>query len=417
MALSGFLDLFLATSQAILTGENYLLNETQPRNSLLRLIMKAHDMTDMLQGGDVITDQVIFDSDTSYAAYNPLTQRTPAISNYLTEISVGWAFSDANVTFSKHEKGLNQASSLNRGARSYVFKNIIKAKWSALFVGINKGMERELFAQPNNATMETVVGNTTRVPYSFFCTIHEFGAVNTDTNPTATVPPGFTTIQTVNPTTQPLWRNPVEFYAGNRTTMDAAAGTSANWDGFESFSAMYDRLRYEELAIRPEYGEPYDPEGFIITSKNGKKLYEHAIRRGNDYLRNGSANPAYPGLNYDGVPVLWRESMDTANAYSDAAGTGFAGENDATTDVDGAATANPLIEGPRFVWFVPKYFRAILHSEHFLEEERPPASVYQPYVNTIYFDCWHQYFNRSRQRAGGMVVPKVDVVGFRNVVE
>lgn len=402
--LSALVDLFLATSQAVLTGENFILNEAQPRRTILRQIMKAHDMVDMLQGGDSITDQVIFDEDSTYSAYNPLEPKAPRLGNHLTEISVQWALSDAHVTFSKHEKGLNMASQLKRGARAMVFKKIIKAKWSNLFVSINRGMERELMATPVNGTMETVTTGT-RVPYSIFATITEFGSDLTTPNPTGILPPGFTTVQTINSTTQPRWRNPVEFYADGLTEIDA--GGTANWDGFDAFQVMADRLGWEDLAIRPEYGEAEDPEAFYICSKNGKKLYSHATRRSNDYLRHGPSNAAYPGLNYDGAPIKWIEAMDTAVVWSSAiTGTGVnSGENDGTLDENGVATQNPFSKGPRFVCIVPKYFKKIVHSEHFLEEETPPPSVFQPYQRTVFFDCWHQNFNRSRQRAGGVIMP------------
>lgn len=407
--LSALVDLFLATSQAVLTGENFILNEAQPRKTLLRQIMKAHDMMDMLQGGDSITDQVIFDEDQTYAAYNPLEPKSPRLSNHLTETTVQWAFTDANVTFSKHEKGLNQASNLKRGARAMVFKKIIKAKWSNLFININRGMEREFFAQPIVGLMETVTGSTTRVPYSLFATIHEFGS--TTTTRTATVPPGWTTIQGINPTTQARWRNPVEYYADGKTEIDA--GTTGSWDGFDAFSSMSDRLCWEELAIRPEYGEEERmPDAFYFCSRNGKRLYEHATRTANDHTRHGPSNAAYPGLNFDGAPIKWIEAMDTAVVWPGSSGTVLAGENDATVDEAGAATTNPDIEGPRFVCLVPKYYKKIVHDEHFLEEETPPANPEQPYVRTVFFDCWHQNFNRSRQRAGGVIAPSADIDGY-----
>lgn len=405
--LNALVDLFLGTSQAVLTAENYLLNETQPRNTLLYEFMRAHDMEDMIRGGDQITDQIILDEDSTYGAYNVLEERTPRLGNHLTEISVPWAFTDAHVTFSKHEKGLNRASDMKRSARNIVFKNIIKAKWSNLYISINKGMEKEFFAQPNYNTMEAATPTGKRVPMSLFATVHEFGATAAD--PNAGMPPGFTTVQQVSSTTKPRWRNPVAYYADGATEIDVAG---SRWDGFEAFMEMYDRLCFEELAIRPEYGEKCMPEGFIITSLNGKKLYTHAVAHSNDFLRHGPSNGAYPGINYEGVPIKWKEAMDTAIVWPATSGAAFGGENNNTVDADGAATTDPDVEGPRFVWLVPKYYKKIVHSDYFMDEEAPPPSVTQPYVRTVYFDCWHQNWNRSRQRAGGVVAPSADIDGF-----
>lgn len=402
--LDQFVDAFLGTSQVVLSGANFILNEKQRNNTLLRMVMRGNDMEDMLKGGDTITDQLILDEDRTYGAYNPLEERSPRISNHLTEYTINWAFTDAHVSFSKHEKGINQMSQLNRGARSYVFKNIIRAKWSNLFMDINNGMEREFFAQPSAGTMETVTTGT-RVPYSIFCSIHEFGATLSNALPKATVPPGFTTIQGINPSTFTEWQNPVESYSDPDFTVAHLV-----WDGFSAMSRMYNRLRFEPLGIKPEYGQSDMVDGFIMCSLNGLTMWEDAQRAMNDQTRHGPSNAGYPGLNYNGIPVKWVESMDHANVWDDGA-SGFAGENDATVDEDGNATANPNIEGPRYVWIIPKYFRKYVHSDHFLEEETPPASVNQPRVRTVFFDCWHNNGTRSRKRAGGVVTPNENVTG------
>lgn len=421
VTLDTFVDVFLGTSQAVLTGPNRIIDEAQKRNTLLRKILNSHDMETMLQGGDQITDQVIFTEDKTYAAYNPLQPKTPHFANYLTEIKVDWAFSDANVSFSKHEKGINGINDFRREIRAMKFKDVIRAKWTNLFTNINNGMERELFAVPDSATMETLVGNVTRVPLSIFCTITEFGAVFADTKPTGTMPPGFTTVQTISSTTQPLWRNPVQTYlTSGSVDSNEAAGTPRTirrWDGFSAMSKMYNRLKFEELAIRPEYGEVSEPEGWIFCSLRGHSLYENNTAQANNYLRHGANEPGYAyhgGLVYNGVPVVYIEQMDFAGVWRNAEpGTTFCGEFDVSTDEDGGALGNPQFEGPRYVWIVPKYFKKIMHRDHFLEEERPPASVFQPYERVVYFDCWHQTFNRSRQRAGGVVTPGADILtGF-----
>lgn len=407
VSLDTFVDVFLGTSQAVLTGPKNLINEAQKRRTLLRQILNSHDFDTMLKGGDRITDQVIFDEDNTYGSYNLLETRTPHLGNHLTEIAVDWAFTDAHVTFSKHEKGINGVGDLNRTAMAKRFKDVIHAKWSNLFISINNGMERELIAQPNVSTMETVTTQK-RVPYSIFCTLTEFGAV-AGPKPTGTIPVGFTTVQGINPTTQPRWRNPVQFYTEGRVLRSAA-----RWDGFSAMSRMYDRLNFEELAIRPEYGETGEPEGFIAVSIVGKQLWEDNTATANDHLRYGPSNPGIPSgaLQYNGVPVRYIELLDHAVVWPATSGAAFGGETDATLDEAGNATTNPDSTGPRFIWIVPKYFKKIMHSDHFLEEERPPQSVYQPYVRTVYFDCWHQTFNRSRQRAGGIVAPGGDISGF-----
>src|SRR5262245_6071542 len=99
-----------------------MIHEGMKRTTLLRKIMKAHDMVDTVQGGDTITDQIIFDEDSTASDYQPMESFQPRLQNHLTEISIDWKFTQVNVTFSKHEKGLNMASQLKKGARAMVFK-------------------------------------------------------------------------------------------------------------------------------------------------------------------------------------------------------------------------------------------------------------------------------------------------------
>jgi hypothetical protein len=401
--LDALVDAFVATTAAVLTGEDFILNDSRRNNTFNGQVMKANDMEDVLKGGDSITDQLILENKSNYGPYNVLQTRSPRLTNHLTEYTLQWATTDASVTFSKHEKGLNQSSLYNRKGRAMVIKDIVKAKWSDVYVGIDIGMDKEWFAQPVATTMETVTSGT-RVPYSIFASIHTFGATLTDTFPTATVNPGWTTIQGINPTTFPQWRNPVQGYLGGA---QIAAGIP--WSGFSASSVMYDRLHFEELSIRPEYGPIDNPDAVILCSSKGKRLWEDAQRASNNYTRHGPSDAAYPGLNYNGVPVIWLEAMDKANVWPATGGTVFGGENNNTTDEDGAATTNPDVQGPRFLWAVPKYVRKYIHSEHFLEMETPPQSSDQPYVRTVFLDCWHQNGTRTRRRAGGILTPATSV--------
>lgn len=403
--LDALVDAFVATTAAVLTGEDFIQNDSRRNNTFNGQVMKSNDMEDVLRGGDSITDQIILDNKSNYGPYNVLQTRSPRLTNHLTEYTLQWATTDASVTFSKHEKGLNQSSLYNRKGRAMVIKDIVRAKWSDVYVGIDTGMDKEWFAQPVATTMETVTSGT-RVPYSVFASIHTFGATLTDAFPTATVNPGWTTIQGINPTTFPNWRNPVTVYPGG-----AQIAAGLQWGGFAAASKMYDRLHFEALSIRPEYGAEQNPEAVIICSSKGKALWEDAQRQANDFTRHGKSDAAYPGLNYNGVPVKWLEAMDKANVWPATGGTVFGGENTTTADEDGVATVDPDVIGPRYLWVVPKFIRKYIHSEHFLEMETPPTDANQPYVRTVYLDCWHQNGTRTRKMAGGIMTPAAHVTG------
>jgi hypothetical protein len=402
-ALNTLVDLFLATSPATLTAIKMIENEASFRTTLLRQVMQAHDMSQQVQGGSSIQDFVYFDEVNSASDYQPMEEFAPQLAQHLTSWSVPWRFTQVNEVFNKHEKGLQNVGQLNKGARAMVYKDIIWAKWMNVITSLNNHLERGFFLAPNTATMEATGG---KVPYSLFATLTEFGAVIADTKPTGTVPPGFTTIQGINPTTQPKWRNPVEFYSG---AVVPAPGT-ARWGGYSAFMKMHRRLSFESLVIRPEYGSPQDIGGaFIFASLRGMALYEANGGSRGDFLRGKVNDPSITlggaELQYQGIPVRYVEKMDTAVVWTGNSGAANAGEFDATTDEAGAATQNPDSSGPRFVWVNPSKYKKIVHAEHWLEEETPPSSQTQPFDRVVYFDNWHNNVCRTRRKAGGIVSP------------
>ncbi len=396
--LDNLVDIFRTTGPAIVTGADEVLNEAQFRKTLLRMMIRGKDMQEMVRGGESIRDIIYFDERSSYQHYQPNEIFAPENPQLATQFSVPWRFTKVDVSFYKQELGLNFGDLTGR-AKHHMFKRLIRIKMQNMWTALSNGMERDLFVAPNNAQMEATGGI---LPYSLPCTIHTFGAVSTDTDPTATVPPGFTTIQQINPTTQTKWRNPVEFYTG---------GDVDNWNGFKAFRKMFLRLDFENLVWHPEMGNADMPDGMILCSKVGFQMVEGNVRRGNDTFRGGKnfSDPAYPGINFDGVPYVYVQKLDTAEIWPGGGGTTFAGEFDGSLSESGAALANPDIEGPRFIWIRPKYYYKVIHSDNFLVEEAvtPP---FQPFSRIIYYDCWHNNLCRSRQRGGGVVAPSADVL-------
>ena len=399
-ALNTLVDLFLATTPTTLTSIKMIENEASFKTTLLRQIMQAHDMSQQVQGGAAIQDFIYFDEVNSATDYQPMEEFAPQLSQHLTRWEVPWRFTQVNEVFNKHEKGLQNIGQLNKGARAMVMKDIIWAKWMNVITSLNNHLERGFFLAPNAAQME---GNTGKVPYSLFCTLTEFGAT-AGVAPTGTVPPGFTTIQGINPTTQPKWRNPVEFYHN----VVPPPGT-ARWTGYTSFMRMHKRLSFETLVIRPEYGSPSEPKGFIFTSMTGMALYEANGGSRGDFLRGKVNDPSITlggaELSYQGIPLRYVEKMDTAVVWAGNTAADNAGEFDDTVDEAGAATQNPDSSGPRFVWVNPSKYKKIVHSEHWLEEETPPASQTQPFDRVVYFDNWNNNVCRTRRKAGGIVTP------------
>jgi hypothetical protein len=418
-ALNTLVDMFLATTPTTLTSVKMIENEAQFRSTFLYQVMRAHDMSQQVQGGSEIQDFVYFDEVNSASDYQPMEEFAPQLSQHLTRWSVPWRFTQVNEVFNKHEKGLQNIGQLNRGARAMVFKDLIWGKWMNVITSLNNHLERGFFLTPTPGAMEATSGKT---PYSIFATITEWGTIPTAaiSSGVGTRPLGFTTVQGIDPNVQLKWRNPLEFYtdvvgrpglAAPIVASSAPLAPTSRWSGYSAFMRMYKRLTFEPLAIRPEYGSPQEPGGFIFTSLRGCSLYELNGGNRGDFLRAKANDPSTTmgggngELSYQGIPVRYVEKMDTAVVWVGGAASANAGEFDGTTDENGGAVQNPDSSGPRFVFNNPSKYKKIVHAEHWLEEETPPSSQTQPFDRVVYFDNWHNNICRSRRKAGGVVAP------------
>ena len=385
-ALSNFIDFFRTTGPLILTRPEDVVNEATLRTYFLSEILRSSEMEEMIQGGETIRDDVYLEEVSSYEHYHPNDEFDYENPQFVVQWSAPWRFSKVDLVFTDQEIGLNSGD-LNRGAMFHQFKRLRRIKEQNMWTSLCNGMEEDLFRTPNAATMEAADG---RVPYSLGVFINEF---------TNTVPPGFTTVQGINPTSERRWRNQVETYGEQ---------PAVGWDLFPAFSRMYYKLRYEQMPKRPEFGEATSAPGVILCGISGISNYEEGLRVNQDtFVTSGRQDPAYARPAYRGIPLMFIDLLDQVALYDDGA-AGFAAEFDTSVDRDGNALGNPTFEGPRYWFITPRYLRKVIHSNRFLHEEMVQPSK-QPFTRIMVVDTWHNNIARSRQRHG-LVSPDANVL-------
>lgn len=384
-ALSTFLDFFRTTGPLIYTSAEDVVNELTLNTYLLSRIMGSSEMEDMVQGGESIRDDIYLEEQSRYTHYHPNDEFEYGIDQTISQWSVPWRFSVTSMSFTDQEIGLNSGD-LNRGAMFHQFKRLKKAKAQNMWTSLCNGMEADLFADPVSADMEASSG---KVPYSLGVHINEF-----DNG----LPPGFSTVQGLNPATLSKWRNATETYADL---------PKVDTDLFDAFTRMYHKLRFEQMPKRAEYGEPTSVAGFIMASLNGVANYEQSLRLNQDtFVTTGRQDPAYNNPAYRGIPLIYIKFLDHANLYDDGS-SGLAGEDASSVDINGNALADPEFDGPRYWWINPRYLRKVIHRDRYLYEEMVQPSR-QPFTRVMVVDTWHNNIVRSRQRHG-LVSPSADL--------
>ncbi len=398
--ITSFPDVGLSTGPAFLTQDDAFVNEIQRNSYLLARFMTGKQMSDMLQGGESIRDDIYFDLKSSYAHYLPNASFSYNNPQVLSQWSVPWRFSKAEAVWTAQELGLNMGQ-MSRVARHHRYKKIINAKLMNLFTDLTEGYENDCFTTPDFTSMEASGGQT---PQSL-------GSFITEHNPTATIAAGsittggrpggattYTTVQGIDPTAASVdgkWGNQLGGYTGATDALDPQQLIMAN-SLFNTFARMFKRLSYKRMPKGPEFSDPASRPNVIGCSLDGSTLFEDALRRSNDLLvAAGRQDPSFDA-SFRGVEVEYIEGFDNAALYDNGSG-GYETE-----------TASAGTEGPRF-WFINGlYMLHVWHSDRYFHYIPPFQPSAQPMTTISMVDCWHNMVCRSRRRHG-LVVPVSDV--------
>lgn len=354
--LVNFVDFVRATSEKQIFGPNDILSEAAKHTYLFGDMISQYDADVTVQSGAKITDRVQLRAGTQFQFYQPNATFSPQIENLLTPIEINWRFAVDMWAWNEHEIELNGGGSGGE-AQFIQFKKLKKSKQQGCTISMYNGMEDALWATPVNAQMEVATGTR---PYSIPAFVTEDGLA----------PSGFTTVASVNPSTEANWRNQVSSYTPAQidTTLVSA------------FEDMWLKLRFKspksgEAAFKDTNWKKFG----IFTDRQGQKTYIRLTRESNDNpTPKNDVGWAISDPVFGGIPVRYIEALDD-KAY---------------------ATGQP-----RYFWLNFAYLFPVMHTRRYMQETDPiHGGQAQPWSWVIYRDAWYNLFCRSRKRQG-IIVP------------
>lgn len=340
-----FNDWLLDTNEHQLTGPKDILNEVVNQTWLLGDMLKGKSDAQVVRGGSKITERIQLDLSDQFAFYQPNETFAPQITDTQSKIEVNWRFAHNMWAYTEHELVLNE------GDRLAQYKSLRDSKRQDCKIRTFTEMEEALWTTPSTSTMETDTGTT---PYSIPAFITEDGLA----------PSGFTTVETVNPSTKSRWRNQVSTYV------------TASYESqvIPAFDEMWMKVDYQSPPTMKQYIEDTKYSKFkILTDRNGKKKIVDVMRGMNDTLVNKLDAGASLNVAYHGVPIKYITQMDNL---------GYASTQ------------------PRYFWLNTEYLFPIYHSSRYFSEIEPLRHPNQPYTWVVHEDTWYNLFCKSRQRQG-----------------
>lgn len=368
--LVSFADFILATRDVKLTTQKEAINEATKHTYFLANMLKGRDTSDVFRGGTKLVERVLASDNGSFRFYQPGDEFNPTGVDTLKKIEVDWRFAMANFVFYDEETELNAGD-------ENAYLDLKRSYEQAAMTSNFNGMEDALWAAPNAAQMET--GGTSG---SAAFSIPTF--VNENTN---TIPNGFSTLMTVDPSTNPWWQNQISGYNSTHLTDITATDSDSLLAAMDD---MWLKVKFDKLQAASQWFESDDlKKMFIATNKDGHKTLSRILRALNNRLVPDKNDPAYPDPMFNGYPILYVEDLDTSPCY---VGSGIL----SGSQTNGVANAG----FPRFYFANLRYMYAVYHSQRYLFPIIKDGGAKAPTAHVMFYNTWYNVVCRSRRRQG-----------------
>lgn len=345
--ITAFNNFVLSTGQKLRTGPDEILNDATKNTYIISRMLKGAGAADVIQSGTKIVDRLMLNDTGTGVYYDP--NETLSIENIdtLQTIEVNWRF------FANHFSYTEQEVNLNSGDQQTYYKNLLKVKRQGMVTDTFNTMEEKLWSSPVNADMEAATG---KLPFSLRTYVTVDGLA----------PSGFTTVQTLNPTTQSRWRNQFSDY-------DSTDLTNPDTGLVQAFDEIFLKCRFKS----PRPGEYFENDEFqqmgIFTNRDGRMIFLRLTRDSNDRLVGNDLGSQNTGLAYAGLPVEYIAELDNAGWT--------AGQ-------------------PRYEFLNLKYLKPVWHSEEYMKEKEPIRHPNQPFSWAVWSSTYYNLFCSSRRRQG-----------------
>jgi hypothetical protein len=385
-ALENFTDFVKFTGPAYFTSASKFLNEAVKTTYSLPRFLKGKGMDKVIQSGENIQDDVMYDEANTFQNYQPNAEFTWTQPQVATEMSIPWRFSIDHMSWTDHEVTLNMNSGFSREYANVQYKKLRKKLEQRMWTSIVNGMEAKLWASPGTAGSQAVDMEATTGSEQY--SIPAF--VTEDTTNYHCANGTWTTIQTINPATETKWRNQVSTY-----DYDDPDDTDGDADGLiDAFDEMLTKIRFIPPDFHKEHFEPQDLQMYrqaIFCSRGGLNQYKRLLRAANDTLVR-KQDASYNRPQFDGLDMVYVAQLDSLS-------------HTWGTNTTAATELNYATDGYRYWWINGNYLTPVFHNERYFYKKDPFFLEKQPYTWVCPVDIWWNCFCQSRQRQG-IVAPQ-----------
>lgn len=421
-ALSTFNDFVDVTGPSFITNARGVVNEAVKQTYLLGRFLRGRSDSQILSGGRVIRDTILFDEDTTAQNYLPnetFTWRNPQV---LNNWEINWRFTTDHMSWTDQEVVLNINDGMSKNSRHLAYKNLKWTKEQRMWTSLLNFLEDRLLAFPDTGQQESATGED---QYSIFSFVNEFGGgtgesgttpITTNDNealwghaaadesgtPVNLSAPNvpWTTVENITPSNVAGTGE----WANKRVPYHAATAGGGTDPIAQAFDEMFQDVKYVPPPTRQEYFENENMVAqFIITSKLGITTYQQELRAGQDqFVTVGRQDPSYVNPQYAGIDVIRIANLDTAAVYAGSAAAGDGTVSAATapqSEYSGSGVGAAFI-GPRYYWLNSRYLTPMFHTERYLTTHPTMRHPQQPYTTIRTCDSWWNLICRSRQRQG-----------------
>lgn len=386
VAASVFGDFNKVTSPSFVTGPDAVLNEAAKRNYIsMRHFVKGRNAADIMQGGRVIRDEIMFDEQSTAVFAHPDDTFVWSQPQVLTEWEISWRYLVDHKAWNDQIVEQNITPGMTRSARHKAYKHLKRVLEQRMWTSLFGKIEDQLWAVPEVADMET---NTGKQPYSIPAIINEEANGLFYSTATVTGKTAWTTLQGINPVTQPKWVPQQESYS--------VATVSAGSDNIlYAFDKMWSKTKWDAPDTKEEYFQDSSLFGqAIYCSNGGLNVYQQLLRDSQDrFVAASRQDPAYQRPEYAGVAVERVDLLGDALLY----------ENDTTTSAlvaEATAAGTGAQNGPRYYWCHADYLKMVWHSRNYMDVKAVKEHPNQVFTHVQPVATWYNTFARSRQRLG-----------------
>jgi hypothetical protein len=387
-ALQNFTDFVKFTGPAYYSSPDKFLNEAVKTTYAFSKFLKGKGRDKVIQSGENIKDDVMFDEARTFQNYQPNAEFTWTQPQVATEQSIEWRFSIDHMSWTDHEITLNMNSGYSKEYAATQYKRLRKKIEQRCWTSIINGLEEKLWATAGASTTSTEAASMETASGSEQYSLLSF--ITEDTTNYHCVNGGWTTIEGIDPATESKWRNQVSTY-----DYDDPDDSDGDGDGLiDKFDEMLTSVGFVPPDFHKEHfegsNENHDSQ-IIFCSNGGLNLYKRMLRQSNDTLVR-KTDASYSGVTFDGIQ-LYRSAQlgSVSHAWSTTTTAG--------TEL-GYAT-----DGYRYFWVDTKYLTPVFHNERYFFKKDPFFLEKQPYTWVCPIDIWWNMFCHSRQRQG-IVAPQ-----------